>query len=374
MNYTVSFAIPAEVRDSAAPITGESMALTNGDGDPLVIPVSIGGTKARALLDCGATRSLVDSRFAARHGIKAAEARRVIGFTGAASADLAPPLEIAIGSVRLQKIAPLIFDLEGIVRAARTTFEAVLGRELFLQTVVTIDPEMERLQIAYDAPADDEETLAVTQSPDRHFCIEVELRGGLRGHAVVDLGSTVPMYVSSRFAQQHNLFVGLNRGSSAAMGVEGIAVSQLGTMPLLKLGNLALTDIPFAVPPRWTFQTPVVLGLPVFKRFHSQLDFGRGRLRLRHAQTVDRPFARDRTGLSVIPVVEGLRVVHVAANSPGARAGLVPGDVIIAIDDGGGAARPNDSHRGLSNRAPGTRFLLIVKGKRIRELVLADYF
>ncbi len=350
------------------------MALTDGDDDPLVIPVSIGGVSARAVLDCGATRSLVDARFAALQGIKAAAARRLIGFTGNASAGLAPPLDIVAGPVRLPSIEPLIFDLEGIARAARTMFQAVLGRELFLQAVVTIDPDAQRLQLGHDADAGEGEALAVAQSSERHFSTEIELRDGLRVEAVIDLGSTVPMYLSQRLVQQHGLFAGLARGSTAAIGIEGIAISELGRMPQLKLGNLELTDIPFAVPPQWNFAAPVVLGLPVLRRFHSQLDFGRGRMRLRRARATDRPFMRDRSGLSVIPSGKGLRVVHVAASSPAAQAGLVPGDLIITIDEGEGAVRPNNTHRGMSNRAPGTRLLLLVEGRRTHELVLADYY
>ena len=373
MNHTLSLAIPAEAQGAVAPITAESMALTNGDDALLVIPVSIEGIRTHAVLDCGATRSLVDAGFAARHGIKSAEARRVVGFTGNALAGLARPLDISAGSVRLRNIEPLIFDLESFARAARTSFEALLGREFFLQAVVMIDPDAQQLRLGHEHGCDGE-ILSVFQSPDHHFCIGIELREGLRADAVIDLGCTVPMYVSPRFAQQHGLFAGLNPGSTAAIGVEGIAVSQLGRMPLLKLGNLELTDIPFAVPPQWNFETPVVLGLPVFRRFRSLLDFGRGRLQLQHGRTIDRQFERDRSGLSVIPSAEGLRVVHVAASSPAARAGLVPGDLIIAIDDGRGAARPNDSHRGLGKRASGTRYLLHVEGKGTHELVLADYY
>ena len=373
MNRTLALAIPAEAHDPAAAITAESMALTNGDDALLVIPVSIGGIGTHAALDCGATRSLVDAGFAARHGIKSAEARRVVGFTGNAPAGLASPLEISAGSVRLRNIEPLIFDLKGLARAARTSFEALLGREFFLQAVVTIDPDAQQLRLGHEHESDGE-TLSVSQSSDRHFYIEIELSGGLRADAVIDLGCTVPMCVSPRFAQQHGLFAGLNRGSTAVVGVEGVAVSQLGRMPLLKLGNLELTDIPFAVPPQWNFETPVVLGLPIFRRFRTLLDFGRGRLQLQHGRTIDRQFERDRSGLSVIPSDKGLRVVHVAASSPAARAGLIPGDLIIAIDDGRGAAPPNDSHRGLGKRASGTRYLLQIGGKGAHELVLADYY
>jgi len=348
--------------------------LTNGDDEPLVIPVSIGGAGARAVLDCGATRSLVDSGFAARHGIRSAEARRIIGFTGSSVAGLTAPLEIVAGSVRLRNIEPLIFDLAGIARAARTMFEAVLGRELFLQAVVTIDPDAQRLQLGHQARDDQGETLTITQSSEHHFCTRIELRDGLRVDAVVDLGSTIPMYVSERFARQYRLFAGLRRGSGAAIGVEGIAVSQFGRMPRMRLGNLELTDIPFAVPPQWNFETPVVLGLPVLRRFHSQLDFGHGRMQLRYARAAGRPFTRDRSGLSVVPSGQGLRIVHVSDNSPAAQAGLVPGDLIIAIDDGRGAAAPDESHRGLGKRAPGTRYRLLVEGKRAHDLVLTDYY
>ena len=373
MNRILSLQIPTEAHGSAAPITAESMALTNGDDALLVIPVSIEGIGPHAVVGWGAPRSVVDAGFAARHGIRSAEARRVVGFNGSALAGLARPLDISAGSVHLRNIEPLIFDLESLARAARTSFEALLGREFFLQAVVTIDPDAQQLQLGHEHESDGE-ILSVFQSSDRHFYIGIELGEGLRADAVIDLGCTVPMYVSPRFAQQHRLFAGLKRGSTAAIGVEGIVVSQLGRMPLIKLGNLELTDIPFAVPSQWNFETPVVLGLPVFRRFRTLLDFGRGRLQLQHGRTIDRQFERDRSGLSVIPSDQGLRVVHVAASSPAARAGLVLGDLIVAIDDGRGAAPPNDSHRGLGKRVSGTRYLLQIEGKGTHELVLADYY
>jgi S1-C subfamily serine protease len=63
------------------------------------------------------------------------------------------------------------------------------------------------------------------------------------------------------------------------------------------------------------------------------LDLGQSRLWLTpDAAAIGRPFERNRLGAALEPQEEGLKILHVALNSPAAAAGLAVGDVIVEVD------------------------------------------
>lgn len=76
-------------------------------------------------------------------------------------------------------------------------------------------------------------------------------------------------------------------------------------------------------------------------------------------------------GISVTPVARGLLVRRVFERSPAARAGIVPGDVIVAVNGRALKGRPSSFATGLIKGEPGTRVALAVaRGARVRRLNL----
>ena len=353
---------------------GRWVACGNGDDSLLTLPVKIRGIETRAVLDSGATRSAVDAGFAARHRLHGVRDHRITALTRETVTSVTGPLYIEASARHLLTTSALILDLAPMARAARMPIELVLGHEFFVRNMVEIDPDRAALRFWTNGSDDINHWLPVVQTADGLFCTTILPKEGLEAAAIIDLGCSTPLYVSPEFAEANNLFGGKRRGSSASLGIEGVAISQLGRLGSLRLGDLILHDVPFAVPPVWRFAAPMIMGLPLLMRFRCQLAFGRARMQLVRASGSNRPFMRDASGLSVLHAGDHLQVIHVAKHSPAARAGLHEGDSIVAINDeqvGPGNA-PN--HRNLGKRPPGTRYALSMLAKGDLELVLEDYY
>ncbi|WP_182911836.1 aspartyl protease family protein [Sphingomonas cavernae] len=360
---------------AATPLAPTAGWIACGDGEDtlLTLPARIHGIAAHAVLDSGATRAVLDAGFAARHGLSGVREHRVTALTGEIPASLTQPLDIQVGGMGLPETPALILDLRPIARATRAPIDLVLGHEFFLRSAIDIDPDRGALRFLDNGSENIKHWLPVVQMSDGHFCTTIALKDGLQTDAIIDLGSLAPLYISPDLAIEYDLFKGIRRGSNASTGVEGVAISQLGRLPKLQLADAVFHDVPFAVPPVWCFAAPVVLGLPLLMRFRCYLDFGRRRMQMIPASGLERPFGRDRSGLSVIHVGEQLRVVHVARDSPAARAGLNVGDGIIAINDET-INLSSANRRNLGKQPPGTRYVLSILGKGDRELVLEEYY
>nr|WP_243853518.1 PDZ domain-containing protein [Sphingopyxis panaciterrae] len=240
--------------------------------------------------------------------------------------------------------------------------------------MVEIDPDRGALRFWTNGSDNINNWLPVVQKADGLFCTTIKPKPGLEAAAIVDLGCSTPLYISAEYAKENDLFSGMRRGSSASLGVEGVAVSQLGRLESLRVGDVILHDVPFAVPPLWRFAAPMIMGLPLLMRFHCRLAFGRSRMQLVRASGSNRPFVRDASGLSVLHAGDHLQVIHVAKHSPAARAGLCEGDNIIAINDERVGAAGTLIHRNLGKRPPGTRYALSMLAKDDLELVLEEYY
>lgn len=354
--------------------SGKWVACGNGEDRLLTLPVTIRGVETRAVLDSGATRSAVDAGFAARHRLHGVQDHRVTALTRETVARVTGPLHIEAGAGHSLTTSALILDLAPMARAARMPIELVLGQEFFVRNMLEIDPDRAALRFWTKGSDNINHWLPVVQTADGLFCTTIVPKDGLEAAAILDLGCSTPLYVSPEYAEANDLFGGMRRGSSASLGVEGVAISELGRLESLRVGDVILHDVPFAVPPVWRFAAPMIMGLPLLMRFRCRLAFGRARMQLVRANGSNRPFVRDASGLSVIHAGDHLHVIHVAKNSPAAKAGLREGDNIIAIDDeqvGPGSA---PSHRNLGKRPPGTRYALSMLAKDDVELVLENYY
>jgi C-terminal processing protease CtpA/Prc len=122
-----------------------------------------------------------------------------------------------------------------------------------------------------------------------------------------------------------------------------------------------------------------LLGNNVLERFVLTLDYGHQRVTFEPGPYFDRPRPADRSGLGLSRGRDGaLRVEGVIPGSPAERAGLRPGDELIAID-GRPAAEcgPLYRLRETFRRDAGTEVRLSVRREdeaREARITLEDYF
>lgn len=152
-----------------------------------------------------------------------------------------------------------------------------------------------------------------------------------------------------------------------AGGVGGSHAIYLGSTKKLGLGNYKLQDVFTSF-----FETPspppsgrqAVLGAGVLRRFNVIFDYSRKQMILEPSRTFKEPFEYPLNGFSYAgnPNAEGIRIGEVFENSPAKEAGLLVGDMIVAINN-----RPSsgfaeeDLHRLFWKSKKGTELTLKIK-------------
>jgi hypothetical protein len=340
--------------------------------------VVVNGASAVALLDSGATNTVIDRKFACELGLQLRRGFRSRTLSRTVSGAYAERVEIGAGG-RTFRLTAAVLDLSAIASASREPVDIILGQDVFRRSIIDIDFSQSQLRFADPEPRDLEDDLGpgvpLISSPDGFLAIPLSLEGAAPVAGAIDLGSNVPLYVSPSHASAAGLLRRKRVATSASAGVEGIAVSELATLSSITVANTMLHRVPVQVPRQWKPICPAVIGLPALRRFRIVLDCERYRVWLvPDPSSLELPFNKDRSGLGALPARDRLRVVHVSAGSPAHEAGIKAGDEIIAIN---GRRIDEDYLRGGSregNRPAGTVLKIQLADGFERKLVLADYF
>lgn len=340
------------------------------------VPVTIAGVDFSAVVDSGATRSVIDRAAAERLGLSLQPGYVAQGLTGNMAGQMSAATPVRIGDVTLS-LAMGVLDLGDVSRAAARPIDLVLGREIFAHGVVDIDFGENRVRFGSDrcgAQGRDTVTLKLgTKQGLYTVAATVEDRG--EADFLLDLGSAVSIYLSPAYALKSKLLDGKRVSTGMTVGMEGVDFSLLSTLDTLDFAGVAMKDVPVAVPERWNQQVAGVIGLPVLARFRVQIDAARGEIRLTPRRDAGRtPFPRDRSGLSTYREGGHLRILHVARASPAERAGLRVNDRIVAID---GVDLPKAYPPGttpIGRRPAGTVITLRTTEGRDHAITLEDYY
>jgi len=227
--------------------------------------------------------------------------------------------------------------------------DGILGYDLISRYVVAIDYLGEELRLyprggfQYDGAG----TSIPLMFADNHPMIDADIRlasgDTVRGRFIIDVGSSLPLSLTKPFVDRNRLRerVGAVVRRPSGVGVGGPATADIGRVAALRLGGVELRNVItdlfsdsagiFTGNPNWIGN----IGGDALRRFTVILDYARRRLILEpHART-DEPFETDMSGVSLVATSADLsRIVvdYVLPSTPGAMAGLVAGDSLLAID------------------------------------------
>jgi len=339
------------------------------------VPVTIDGTDFSAVLDSGASRSVMDRAAAERLGLSLRPGYVARGLTNSVSGQISDATIVRIGDIALP-LSLGVIDLGPLSRAASRPIDLVLGREIFEQGVVDIDFGRGRIRFGSHCDTGEDRTVALPlKMKDGMFSVAAAVEGREDADFLLDLGSAVSVYVSPGYALQARILDGKRVATGMTVGMEGLDVSLLSTIDSFDFAGLALKNVPIAVPERWTQPVAGVIGLPVLTRFRVQIDAAGGEIRLTPDDDAeDEPFSRDRSGLSTYREDGHLRLLHVAPDSPAARAGLRAEDRIVAIDGVAVAKAYPPGTVPMGRRPAGTVIRLLTAAGQDHAIVLADYY
>jgi hypothetical protein len=305
-------------------------------GDHLVlVPVRVGGNEYPFVVDTGCTYSMFDTSLKRQLGEK----------TGIVEwntpnppirAETYSPSHVTVGSLPLHCESAACHNFALMREALGCDCFGCLGLDFLNEWIVVIDFDQGRLDI-----------LSPTTMPKRDWGerVDLEVGSGALWHLPVrvsdnsqmmllevDTGNSCTGSLGSQLFSQLAVFGDIRVTSQTeTVGVDGVSDGRTGRLRRFRVGPFESENLRFVQ--SHGEDADGNLGLGYLRRFRVVLDFSRGRMFLKKG----RHFAdRDHgpmCGMCLLFKKNGILVHSVDGNGPAKAAGILPKDLIVAIDE-----------------------------------------
>ncbi len=350
-------------------------------GRLILFPAKVNGHDVTAVLDSGATISVLDGGFAASIGLAGSGDRNIAGLHGNVRAELIPEVSVETGGLTLKNLTVASVDMAPMSKVAERPLLFFLGDDAFNQLVVDIDFAARRLEFvdprSLQAPQDATEVpLLRTRSA---MATVVRVEGGPWVPVIFDLGDVTALDIYAGYSGPAKLLQGRRTSAALSSAIGGERSDIVASLREVIFGGVRFANVPATFPERGDAAQPAAIagriGVGLLSRFRLMVDFPQNRLYvIPNADATTRPFAKDRLGLSMERDGETFRVMFVAPGSPAAAAGFETGDRVAAIDSRPASAWSLEQRLALEDGAPGRRAEFKLDTGATRSLMLADYY
>ena len=321
---TVSFAAP-----SPAPLAFDLYRDTR-----IFLAGEVNGQPTPMLLDSGASLTVLDRTFAAKLGLTGGRPVAVQGAGGTERAEIFRGLSLNAGSLSFKDLTVAVMDLGLVGKALGRPVPVVLGRDLFMNSIVSIDFDRQLIGFApregFAAPPGTREVKLRREGPLHVLPIRI---AGLPPHeAIFDLGNNGAISLSLEYHRSLPYFAALPAASGMGGGVGGLHEIKRVTLPSVEIGGVRFENVPaqLGAIAKGPYAGLANAGIQLFRPFLLTLDLAGDRMWLeRTAKRV--VFSRDRAGLFTTFEGKHYEVRHVTADGPAAKAGIKVGDRLVAI-------------------------------------------
>lgn len=310
----------------------------------IYIHAEVDGKPVRMLVDTGGLNLLTPAA-AARLGL-AASGKLAIGGAGEGNADVAFARghALTVGAVELAAPVFYVVDFTTIADVEGVDFDGLVGFEMFQRLAVRIDYPARQLTLMQRdgwTPPEGGAIAVPFELTDRTPVV-VGAVDGLATRFAIDTGARNSLTVNTPFARDHHLDQTYHAtfDTVTGWGVGGGSPGRPVRFHEIKLGGAAIADVAgdLSLAGKGAFANPDLggnIGGGVLKRFVVTFDYRARTMYLAPAAT---PVARDiydRAGMFFLYAPhthDAIRVAAVSAGGAAARAGVVEGDRIVAID------------------------------------------
>jgi len=308
-----------------------------------------GGPPRTFLVDTGAGLTAISRELADTLGLALGGAMDVVGLGGGVEARSATLSSVGLGGIERKDVSVLVLDFAEMRRSMGLEVEGILGFSALNRYAVTFDFAHGALEIALNGPRKAPGPGGARVPMDMlggQALVDGKVDGVKAGSFILDTGSWitfVPADVGRKIAAVKRVpgisFVGADGRVLEAEAVRARSLT-IGAARVDRPVVLYATSGGEADPVGLTLASGErgVLGANVLRRFRITLDYPRNELVLdpvpASAQDEDAiaQFGLVGPGIVLRAAERGMTVRHVVAGSPAAKAGVKPGDRVLAID------------------------------------------
>jgi hypothetical protein len=338
----------------------------------------INGRATPMLLDSGASVTVVDRSFATTLGLKGGTPIGVQGAGGSERGELYRGVTVTAGNLSFKGLTVAAMDLSLVEKALGRRVPIVLGREVFMNSVVTID--FDRQEIAFaprtgiDPPPDATEVPLRRRGALHILPLKID---GLPPHdAIFDLGNSGAISLSQEYHRSQPFFATLPSATGMSGGVGGLHEVRRVTLPSVQIAGVRFDHVPaqLGALANGPYSGMINAGIQLFRPFVLTLDLAGDRMWLKRT-AAPAIFSRDRAGLFVTFEGDHYAIRHVTADGPAAKSGLKVGDDIVSVAGRKvTAAFPNSPEAEWVFGQPGTAVEIGLADGRHLTVMLADFY
>lgn len=346
-------------------------------GTRIFVRATVNGRPVLAMLDSGASSTVVDRRFASRLGLSPKGDLTGEGAGGSTPYSVVHGVTVQLGDLSWNGGDAVAIDLSAVEKQVGHPLPMVLGGELFRDAVVEID--FTRHRIAFHNPssyraAPNARTVALTPAGENQaISVLVE---GRAAKLLFDLGNAGAVDLFPGFWEQPGFADNRRTSTTLAGGVGGMSVQKVTMLRTIALGGATFKELPSRLEDRQSSldaRSGLLdgnIGMGVLSRFHLVVDFPHHHVLFAPPVDVNTPFRVNHGGLTLQPGSTGSKVLYVAPDSPAAIADLKAGDIIIMVDGNRAAGTNGEWQGGQIGR---TVRLTLADGQE-KTVTLAAYF
>ena len=343
----------------------------------IFIPVVVNGTAVMAMLDSGASETVLDRNFAVGAGLMPQGTLTGEGGGGSTTYGVVPGVDLKLGNLIWNGGTAVAIDLTAVEKQVGHATRVVLGGEFFKHTVVEIDFRAHKIAFhdpaRFSAPANATAVALTAAGENQAVTVMVE---GRPAKLLFDLGNAGAVDLFPRFWKQPGFEKGRLTSTTFAGGVGGMSIQKVAMIQTVELGGATFLHVPSRLEDSQSSKDAASglldgnIGMGVLNRFHLFIDFSHHRVLLAPPFETAKPFRVNHGGMTLQPGDTGSKVLHVAPGSPAALAGLAVGDIIVSVD--GKTTSAQDV--GWQYRPVGQVVRLRLIDGRVKAVKLAAYF
>ena len=294
----------------------------------------VNGRRTPMLLDSGASLTVLDRAFAAQLGLTGGTPVAVQGAGGNERGEVFRNLTLKAGNLSFKGLTVAVMDLALVGKALGRPVPVVLGRDLFMTSIVSIDFDRRLISFAPRAgftPPPGADKVELRRRGPLHV-LPLKIAGLAPHDAIFDLGNNGALSLSLEYHRSTPYFAALPAATGMGGGVGGLHEVRRVTLPSVEIGRVRFENVPaqLGALANGPYAGLANAGIQLFRPFVVTLDLGGDRMWLQRSSS-PAVFSRDRAGLFVTFEGDHYQVRHVTAQGPAARAGIKVGDRLVAI-------------------------------------------